>query len=299
MALRLVLLLMMVASVAEAAPELRTWARPAGPSPGSEAIPPAGARRLNLSSFPTAELRLYDVQYGAERRYRGVALSDVLAAVPGGPALDTALLHFDNGMMLRSPRWPDREPSPFLAIEWSHDGQSWSPSFPEVRKAGHEADDPRPIRFAGHKVVYRGADARALPEWSPWRHTSSIVGIELVNGAAYDRQFELADGEEERAGLAVFRRYCQACHGVRGVGARFGWDGVEPIALSEHRKPAEVLYYHVKFRELDAAQRGFMMPAFRSISEDEVRDLWRWLKAAAKTPLRPYAPPGGGAPAGQ
>lgn len=280
-----------LASVAEAQPELRAWTRPSGTVERPGKVPPEGARRFNLRSFPRAEHRLFDVQYADERLYRGVHLDEVLASLPGGPALDTALLHLDNGMVLRSSRWPEREVSPLVAIAWSKDGKAWSSTFPDVPKAGHEGDDPRPIRFAGHKLIYRGPDARALPEWSPWRHASSLVGIELVNGAAYDAQFEFAASAEERAGLPVFRRYCEACHGVRGVGARFGWDGVDPLPLADHRRPPEVLYYHVRYRELDAAERGFMMPAFRSITAEEVDALWRWLQAAAKTPLRPYSPP--------
>lgn len=273
-----------------AGPTVQTWVRSPGASE-SDAQPPANARPIDLGRFRHVEARLFDPQYQSERSYRGVPLASVLASLPGGPALDTALLRFDNGMLIPISRWPDSNESPFFALAHSNDGQHFDDQLPEVPKKGHTDDDPRPIRFAGHKLVYRGDDARELPAWNPWRHVSSLVAIELVNGAAWARQFPELDARGSKEGRALYDQYCAACHGVRGVGARFGWDVVSPIPLARHRTSPGMLYYHVKFRELDAAERGFMMPAIPPITEAQAAALFAWLKRAAEKPLEPYAPP--------
>jgi hypothetical protein len=287
----LVLALLALPMAAEAKPTLSVWTRAPGTSAEPAVIPPPEAKLIDLGAKRSRDSKLYDPQYGAEALYRGIALDDLLANLPGGPAFDQVLLRFDNGMVIPISRWPEMDDSPFLALAHSSDGTTWSTTFEALPKKGHPADDPRPIRFTTNKLVYRGADARELPDWSPWRHVSSLVGIELVNAVAWTRQFALSKDGRVTQGLEVFERYCSACHGVRGVGARFGWDVVTPIPMTEHRSSPGVLYFHVKYRELDAAKRGFMMPALSPVTEDEVTSLWKWLDLAAKEPLRPYTPP--------
>lgn len=290
MKLWLLAMILALTTPAQAKPVLPTWTRAPGPATAPDSVPPAGAVPLDLTALRTQREKLYDVQYGEELWYRGAPLAALLERSRRGPGIDTALLRFDNGMSLSVPSRPDPKSGPFLALAWSKDGKAWSTKFPEVPKKGHTGDDPRPIRFADHKLVYRGEDARALPEWSPWRHLSSLLGLEWVNGAAYERQFDVSEEPVAKTGRALFRHYCEACHGVRGVGSRFGWDVVTPVALFQHRRNPGQLYYHVKYRELDAAQRGFMMPSFAPFTEDQASALWSWMKAAAEKPLLPYTP---------
>src|SRR6476620_7351396 len=56
-------------------------------------------------------------------------------------------------------------------------------------------------------------------------------------------------------------RFCQFCHGVHKVGAKFGWDFVEPTPIWSLHKPPKNLFLHIAYKPLDAAERVLMMPA--------------------------------------
>ena len=75
------------------------------------------------------------------------------------------------------------------------------------------------------------------------------------------------------------------------MGARFGWDFVEPTPIYSYRKPTRNLFLHVAYKPLDAAERGLMMPAMKFMSEADTALLWQWLKAVATKPMPAYAPP--------
>jgi mono/diheme cytochrome c family protein len=90
-------------------------------------------------------------------------------------------------------------------------------------------------------------------------------------------------------GLAVFQQSCQFCHGVRKVGAKFGWDFVDPTPIWSYHKPPKTLFLHVAYKPLDAAERGLMMPAMSFMSQDDAALLWQWLKAVATNPMAAYA----------
>ena len=92
-----------------------------------------------------------------------------------------------------------------------------------------------------------------------------------------------------KAGERLFTQSCQFCHGVRQTGAAFGWDFVEPTPVAEYRQGRN-FFLHVRYKPQDAIARGLRMPALSYMSEDDARSLWRWLKAVADTPLRPYRP---------
>jgi mono/diheme cytochrome c family protein len=116
-------------------------------------------------------------------------------------------------------------------------------------------------------------------------HVDSLVGIELVNAAAYNSMFDLEP--KRAAGLALYRQSCQFCHGVRQVGAKFGPDFVDPLPVHEWRKPARRLYWHMTYRRLDAVERGEMMPALKYMTKQDASEVWSWLRAAAGQSLRP------------
>jgi len=149
--------------------------------------------------------------------------------------------------------------------------------------------------FSGNKIVvavlwHPAVAAAAQPTFSPWRHTDTLTGIELVSSKAYYLQFAVGGDDFVPRGQAVFQQSCQFCHGVRKVGAKFGWDFVEPAPIwTVHRQPKN-LFLHVAYKPLDAAERGLMMPAMRFMSQDDAALLWRWLKAVASNPTPAYAP---------
>src|SRR5688572_27026072 len=67
-------------------------------------LEPGGRRRVlaqvDLDRLRQSEARRYDPQYDAVAWLRGVALTDVLAAVEVPAEVDLALLRFDNGLQI-------------------------------------------------------------------------------------------------------------------------------------------------------------------------------------------------------
>jgi mono/diheme cytochrome c family protein len=272
------------------------WVRAAGAQQGDQA-PRARAQRLDLDKLALADGKRFDAQYGGQRAVRGIALASVIDGFAPEPALDLAILHFANGMAVPVP-FRDAEAmkrlDPFIArgMETHPGGPVRAGFFPDIRRKG-ATEDPRPIMFAGNKLVvpvlwHPAVAAAAQPAFSPWRHTDTLTGIELVAAKPYYRQFDVG-GDMVQRGQAVFQQSCQFCHGVRKVGAKFGWDFVEPTPIWSVHRPAKNLHLHVAYKPLDAAERGLMMPAMRFMSEDDAALLWRWLKAVATTAMPAYA----------
>lgn len=281
---------------AAAPPTIEIWSRAPG-AYGTGADPaPRDLRRVNLSTLPQTEVRQQDVQYGALTFARGVPLRTVIAQHPAAATAGVALLRFHNGMIvplpLRDDRWQERL-RPFLALAIAPAGGAPQPGvFPPVSYRGMEGDyaDVRPIKFAGNKLLISDRAHPAVPErhvaqFSPWGYVDSLAGIELVDGKAYDRQFE--PSPQTQAGAALFHESCQFCHSARKVGARFGWDFVEPIPIYSYRRTEAKLYYHIRYR---ATERGQQMPSLKHLAEAEAGALLLWLRAVATDPMPAYQP---------
>jgi mono/diheme cytochrome c family protein len=131
---------------------------------------------------------------------------------------------------------------------------------------------------------------KARGRFSPWSQVDSLVAVEFVQAAPYYRQFAVDPTPAVSAGLTVFEGSCQFCHGARRVGAKFGWDFVEPTPLYAYREGERRLYYHVHYRRLDAPEVGRNMPALNFMTESDAGQLWQWLKAVGTRPMTPYAP---------
>jgi mono/diheme cytochrome c family protein len=275
--------------------ELALWVRaPEGKEPT--------VQKIAWESLSLVERELVDPQYGGRTaRYRGVELQALLERFAPGKSEDTAVLHFDNGMRVPVPFRDAAAMSKlgiFVArqVELAGAGgepRRWTELFPPLGKAGAEQRDRRPITFHGNKLVVRtlwhpAVDPRAQPHFSPWQHVDSLAGIELVKKAAYDRQFR-ARAPAAARGQAVFAGRCEFCHGVRDVGATYGWDFASPVPLHKHRD-AQNLVLHVRYRELDAPEKGLMMPSFPELTEKDVAALWTWMEAIAREGPKPYAP---------
>lgn len=275
------------------------WIRGAGPLQADQA-PRARSKRVDLDSLRLVDAKRPDAQYGGgPRAMRGIALGSVIDAGAPDASLDLAILHFANGMAVPVP-FRDAEVmkrlDPFVArgMEAKAGGPVRTGSFPEIHRKG-KTEDPRPIVFSGNKIVvaelwHPAVGASAQPAFSPWRHTDTLTDVELVATKAYYHQFEVGGGDLVGKGQAVFQGSCQFCHGVHKVGAKFGWDFVEPAPIWSLHRPSKNLFLHVAYKPLDAAERGLMMPAMSFMSQDDAELLWHWLKAVATNPLPPYAP---------
>lgn len=288
------------AGTAAAAPGtvVSVWTRPAGGAAASEAA--MGERgAIDMAKLPARQIRRYDVQYGRELLFRGVPLSAVLEAARPPTSADLALLHFANGMVIPLP-FRDRQAmarlDPLVAFGAGGPGEARpGSSFPPlVKNPPPYAEFPR-TAFSGNKLVvadrwHPAVDAAAAASFSPWTLADTLVGIELVESTPYYRQFDVGTTREARAGFAQFQRSCQFCHGSHNVGAKFGWDFSEPAPLSAHRQGGKRLYYHVRYRRTDAAERGQMMPALKFITMEDAAVLWQWLEAVGTSALPPYAP---------
>jgi mono/diheme cytochrome c family protein len=185
---------------------------------------------------------------------------------------------------------------PFIALRMrASPDATYQAGFPPVTRKARDYVDVPATRFSGNKLVVARLWHPALGEkvqadFSPWALADSLVAVEFVQTAAYYKQFEVDSGAEARKGLALFQQSCQFCHGARKVGAKFGWDFVEPAPLYTYRKGQARLYYHVAFRRYDAVERGQQMPALKSMTKDDAGDLWQWLKAIGTKPMPAYSP---------
>jgi len=260
---------------------------------------PRDVRSVDLDTQPLVEVRRADIQYGGQFGYRGVRVQTLIERYDPPAAVDLALLHFANGMQVpfefRDSALVERI-DPFIARAMrSAPGKPFvTGRFPNIDRARAGFVDVRPIEFGANKLVVGRREHPAVPEasqavFSPWMHVDSLVGIEFVSSKAYYAQFDVDSDPDVRAGLALFRQSCQFCHGARKVGAAFGWDFVDPVPVYSYRG-ARNLFYHVKYKPLDATAKGLMMPALSHMSEQDATSVWRWLRAVATRPMPVYAP---------
>jgi hypothetical protein len=291
---RALALLLLIPSLPAAAAErpglIEIWTR----GPGEE-----GQKRpvvVDLARTKLEEGELADPQLdGARRQYRYVPLARLIDRYAPDRTTDVALLHFSNGMQIPLP-FRDAAAvarlAPVVAVAVRLEGK-WTTDLPPILRGNETYFDARPIRFDGNKLVVKdrwhpdlapGIDAH----FSPWLHSDTLVGIELVDGAAFLAQFDVDPAARE--GFGHFRRVCRFCHGARRVGAQFGWDFVEPLPIAEYRKKDVSLYYHLRYRATNAPTRGLMMPGLPFVEETDATAMLAWLRALAARPLRPYAP---------
>lgn len=273
-----------------AASDITVWLRAPGDYTADTA--PKKLQEQKLSVGPSQTKELLDVQYNKRGTYRGSPLGAVLAQFKANQAADTVLLHFANGMIIPVALAGSVVQELFIAVERKDEHGSFVSKFDEVRKEDDYYKDNRPLRFSTNKVVSTSLEHPALRTgsakvFSPWQHVDSLVGIEWVQQAAYLSQFDV--DPTAAAGLARFKERCQFCHGARKVGASYGWDYVTPVALHTYRS-AKSLFFHVKHREGDAAEKGIMMPGLTDLTEQDATDLWLLMRALAEKKLRPYAP---------
>lgn len=277
---------------------VESWVRPPGDGAAFEAAT-FPRTKVDLGSFARSEGRRFDSQYGKYLWFEGLPLAALIARLQPPPSVDLALLHFANGMVVPLPikdRHALEQLDPFIALRMRSSPKApYGAEFPPLVKRARDYADVRATQFSGNKLVVARLWHPALAEkvqadFSPWALADSLVAVEFVETAAYYKQFDVDDSAQTRAGLELFRGSCQFCHGARKVGAKFGWDFVEPTPLYTYRKGEKRLYYHIHFRRYDAVARGQSMPALKSMTEADAGNLWQWLKAIGTKPMPAYAP---------
>lgn len=291
---------MLVASAAAPASAenaVAVWVRTPGSYGSGNAEPPkTGARKIELDKLPQRSAQRSDPQYDKTAYYRGVLLSDVIAQYAPPAQVDLALLRFRNGMIVPLPFRDEpamRRLDPMIAVGISASPQGpFSPAFPPLNKQVEGYTDIRQVNFTGNKLVVKEPWHPYVPEaaqgtFSPWTLADSLSDIEFVDSAAYYRQF--LPSAEVRPGFEQFRGSCQYCHGVRGVGARFGWDYARPIELHTYRSDPGRLYYHIHYR-VEYKASWSQMPALKHITEEQAGQIWRWMKAVSTNPINQYSP---------
>lgn len=195
---------------------IEVWVRGAQ-TPEGEEPRRLQSRRFDLDRIAKTEVERYDVQYDRVAHYRGIALRSLLDEVRPQATVDLAILHFANGMAVPVP-FRDRNTmvrlDPFIAREYRASAAApRSTAFPGISKEGG-TEDPRPIAFAGNKVVLRDRwhpDVRPNTEatFSPWMKVDTLTDVELVVGAAYYAQFDVGEEPSVRKGFALYRANCQ------------------------------------------------------------------------------------------
>jgi len=272
------------------------WTRKNGVYAENENPDKLKPKTYNLKKLKKTTVKLFDIQYGAEKNYRGFWLDTLIAKYPAPPSGDLILLHFANGMIIPLPADPAarRAQKVFVALEIAETPGQWQGDFKTVEKKSLTFKSPLPINFSGNKVVISsktytalGSETYAAGDFLPWLQTNSLTGVEYANREAYYKQFNFGVTPDVTAGQRVFERRCQFCHGVQKIGASYGWDYVTPLKIYEKRQPQD-LYYHAKYPKAKNAYFDTQMPNQQGFTLAEAQSLWKWMKAAAEQNAPPY-----------
>lgn len=287
----------LVSGSAWAANPITVWVRTPGSYDQSGTAPPkTNPQTLDLDKLPQQQGQRPDAQYGSSGFYRGVALRDVIKAYAPPSGVDLALLHFRNGMIVPVPFRDNRIMTRLdLLIATGRGTSAQGPfvsDFPPISKQVEGFADIRQVTFTGNKVVaadryHPDVGEPSKESFSPWATTDSLTGIEFVDNSAYYRQF--VPDAAVRPGFDVFRGSCQFCHGIRKVGASYGWDYAQPLELHTYRSSPQSLYMHIRYR-VEYKATWQQMPALKHITEEDAGHMWRWMRATSAVPIGRYTP---------
>jgi mono/diheme cytochrome c family protein len=287
------LLLVTLASAGPAAAAgegIEVWTRADGNHSLGKKPTPLGRKTVVLKDMKQSVRTMTDSQVGGERTYKGVSLDHLLRR-SGRRTGDLLLLRFVNGMIVQVPRAELKALDLFVATAVKDEEGQWTSTFPAVKKSDDITVDPRPVTFQANKVV---APSPRLPglldpsgaDFSPWKYVDTLIAIEVVDQAAWEAQF-IAPRPAKKdiaalvgRGQEVYLKACQYCHGVRDVGATYGWDFLVPLPMHSLKKPRD-LYEHVTMAPFDKVEDGLMMPE-QNLTKRDVAAVWAWNKMLGK-----------------
>lgn len=285
--------LLMLGPAAQASP-LPLWVLSPGDYGGDAEPAPTARKTVELDALPRRQVQRLDAQYGATFNYRGVPLRELIAHYAPPAQVDLLLLYFRNGVVIPLP-FRDASVmsrlSPFIALEMGPTAQGpFAPHFPSIdKKLGPYVDVPQ-VMFSDNKLVVSERwhpDVPAQASFSPWELASSLTEIGFAESRAYYGQLNPAPDVQK--GFEVYRQSCQYCHGVRRIGANFGWNFGDSIELHPTRSSPMALHFHLQYR---VGTRAVLeqMPVLKHVSEEQAAELLRWMRAVSTNPLRPYSP---------
>jgi hypothetical protein len=256
---------------------------------------------FDLTKHNMKVVKLADFQYGGRFEYKAVKLLDVIESYHPKGETDRVLLHFKNGMIIPMPTsngYADlKKNAAWIAISWrpieldGHKAELWQNRFDDIGRIDERFRDPSPVTFGYNKLVMKSGWHPFVSDevFTPFRHADTLIGIEFVNGPAYDRQYVLDKNVEGRKGWQVYFERCQYCHALNKTGPTHGWDFLDPVPIYELKTP-ENLLYRVKYSFHNAMTMGMQMPRQESVDLQEVTDLWNWLKSFEKAKINAYKP---------
>lgn len=281
---------------------IHIWTRGRGQYENHAVIEKLGEKAYDPAKNKARRAAIYDLQYGRKVQVAGAWLNDIISEYKPTLDSDMIILHFSNQLAIPVPLVDDGENSiskqVFLAFHIKDEDGKWSSDFPDIERINDQNIVVRRIRFTVNKIVVSSPEhpftesirASRARKFSPWRYANDLVGIEFVDQAAWERQFEVGNGRVA-AGQDVFLQRCQYCHGVRSIGSPRGWDFDGPIK-AHVKRDAESLFYHVKFPKAFAAEYGTSMPTQPTFTENEANDLWLWMRTISRRKsMHPYLPP--------
>lgn len=240
-------------------------------------------KKLIIKERDITKAVIRDVQYKKKYKYKGAYLNKLISYLPLKSSQDLILLHFKNGMIIPyfyQVHHITKVINPFIAFAYL-EGKTWKKKFPNVERYDPRYKDPLPVIFSDNKLVvetewYPMHPMGGKSGFSPWTHMDTLVGLELANGRAYFKQFTPSDAKYN-GGFKVFISRCQYCHGIKNIGARYGWDFSGPIPIHKKRT-VDTLKNHIKNKKANAFKLGIRMPHQKDVSSKEVDDLWHWMK---------------------
>jgi len=268
--------------------EVEMWVRKPGAT--SNAGAKDNLQKIDLKGMTFDELKTMDIQYGAENRYRGMHLRDLIAAYRPLPLSATmVLLHSANGMVIpiSIPRLrKDRQV--FIALEIFKD-KGWTSTFPSSIRPDPNVKDEHPLKFSGAKLVV-GSDWRATEStFTPWRHFDTLAGIEFAEETPYNEQFTSKEKSIDQTGRGVFLARCQFCHSISGLGGNRAPD-LTTLLTSDDKNAVDKLYDKVTVVKPKYEQLSHAMPQQTNFTKRHAKQLLSWLKAIKGRELKGYIP---------
>jgi len=208
-----------------------------------------------------------DPAFQREMRYQAWSLADVLSLLPAVESLaggDETAISFvaADGYRATAPLrsvWEARKRGYVAFRDLGAGARKW-----KAFRAGKSRITPAPFY-----LVWTGAKDPSLP----WPY--QLVRIELAPlGEAFARAFPR--NPAARPGFEVFRANCMSCHSLNLAGGSVGPELNVPRNVTEYWIAGELAPY---VRNASAFHFRARMPAFESLTERQIADVVRYLRA--------------------